>query len=380
MSGRRKRGQGEGSVFERSDGRWSAALGVGGGRRVYVYGATAAEAREKLQALRQGLKDGLPLPSDRLKFSRFAADWLESVRPSIRPKTALHYGFLLERYAIPRLGDIPLARIQPSHLERLYAEMMGKGLSPKTTRHVHAVLHAALEKAVRWNMVPRNVAHLADAPRLAQKELPVLSPAQARSLLAAAEGHRLEGLFVLALTTGARSAELLGLRWRDLDLEAGQAHIRVALEQVSGTFAIAELKTKGSRRTIALSRVAAESLRRHRARQAEEALQLGPAWQNDWDLVFTTAVGSPLDRHNVLRRDFRPLLRRAGLPENLTFHSLRHIAASLALANGVALPVLSRSLGHSDMSTTLRVYAHVVPGSERQVATAFDAMLAGAAG
>ena len=193
---------------------------------------------------------------------------------------------------------------------------------------------------------------------------------QAKDFLAAAKGHRLEALFALAITTGARQAELLGLTWDRVNLE-----IREALQRIEGSFQLVEPKSPHSERRLALTPIAVDALRRHKVRQAEEALRVGPAWVNEFNLVFTTTVGTSLDRTNVLRRQLRPLLQTAQLPP-IHFHALRHIANSLALGEGVPVAVVSQMLGHANPAITLGIYAHAIPGAQREAARAIQNLLA----
>ena len=236
------------------------------------------------------------------------------------------------------------------------------------------VVHLMLEKAVRWGSVGRNVAHLTDPPRATRRDLPMLTAEQAGRLLTVAHDHRLEAMFVLALTTGARMSELLGLTWPAIDLERGSMTIRATLQRIEREPQLVETKTSGSRRTIMLAPMAIAALRRHRTRQMEEALNVGPGWKNNLSLCFTGRLGEPLKRHSVLRREFRPLARAAEYPSSLTFHDLRHIAASLALSQNVPWTLVSEMLGHANVSTTMNVYAHTVPGTQGQMAAAMEAV------
>ena len=204
----------------------------------------------------------------------------------------------------------------------------------------------------------------------------IVTPEQARTFIEEVRGHHLEALFVLAITTGARQGELLGLTWENVELDQGEIEIRRALQKVDGEFALVEPKTRMSVRSLALTRMAIDSLRRHKVRQAEEALRLGPAWHNGFNLVFCTSVGTQLDKTNVTKRQLRPLFKRANFSPRLCFRDLRHIAASLALGQGTPIPVVSEMLGHTDSATTLRVYAHAIPGAQRQAADALEAILA----
>lgn len=371
---KRKRGQNEGSIYLRKDWRWAASISLPEGKRRTFYGRTAEEARGKLLANRQSVADGLPLPSEQMTVARFAQDWLVGIRPNVRPATWQHYESLLRVHALPTLGRIRLSRLQPSHLQKLYNHRLESGSSPTTVRHVHKVIHLMLEKAVRWGAVVRNVAGLCDPPRPLQRDLPMITAEQAGRLLTAAEGHRLEALFVLALTTGARMSELIGLSWPAIDLERGSITIRATLQLINGEFQLVETKTTGSRRTVALAPMAVSALRRHYTRQMEEKLRVGPAWDNALGLCFTTKLGEPLKRHRVLRQEYRPLARAAEFPASLTFHDLRHIAASLALSQNVPWTLVSEMLGHANVSTTMNVYAHTVPGTQGQIADAMEAV------
>ena len=372
----KKRGQNEGSIYQRKDGRWAAAFSTGDGRRKSVYGRTRSDAAQKLAEAQRAHHDGM-LPGDgRLTVSAFATEWLEGVKASVRPKTAEAYEWAVGKHIVPRIGRMKIAKVQPVHLERAYADMRSDGKAPKTIRSVHTTAHTMFGKALRLGLIPRNPASLADVPKVPRREPPNFDQADFKSFLVSAADQRLEALFVLAVTSGARSGELLGLRWSDIELDSGLIHIRGALQLSRGQFSLAEPKTTSSLRSLAISRVALDALRRHRTRQNEEALRVGPAWNNPWNLVFTNEVGGPLDRHNVLRRDLKPLLAGAGLPP-LTFHNLRSVAGSLARDHGVPLPVVSHALGHSDISTTARHYAHMIKGAERKVAAAFDEMAVG---
>ena len=377
-----KRGNNEGSIYQRADGRWVGSVTITGGgrsfqRRKYIYGKTRQEVARKLTETLKSVQDNTPLPPDRLTVAGFAKEWLESVRPSLRFKTFESYETTLRVHVIPKLGHIRLSRLSAADLERLYADLIGKGASPKSILNYHRCIHVMLEKAVGWGILVRNVAKLASLPRQVRHELPMVSPQQVRAFLQSAREHRLEALFVLAITTGARQGELLGLTWNRVHLEEGYIEIRQALQKQNGRAILVEPKTSRSIRSIALTGMAVDAIRRHWANQMKEAFYLGPTWDNSLNLVFTTSAGTPLDKDNVTKRELRAVLKAAGLPSQLRFHDLRHIAASLTLSNGTPLPVVSEMLGHSDPATTLRVYAHVIPGAQRQAAIALESVLTG---
>jgi integrase len=328
---------------------------------------------KKLTAALKKRDDGLPIVTGRRTVGKFLHEWLEAIRPSIRERTWVRYEQYVRLHLVPVLGKTSLERLTPQQLQRLYNDRLASGLSPTTVHHLHATIHKALAQAVRWNLVGRNVADLVDPPRIAGFEMKTLSPEQARALLGAAEGDRLEALYVLAITTGMRQGELLGLRWRDVDLDAGSVQIRGSMQATSEGLQIAAPKTPGSRRHVLLSEQPREALRRHRVKQAAERLRMGEAW-DDHDLVFANQVGRPIPAGNLLRRSFEPLLKKASLPR-MRFHDLRHTSATLLLGEGIHPKIVSEMLGHTRISTTLDLYSHVTPTMQRQAAEAFEVIL-----
>jgi integrase len=221
----------------------------------------------------------------------------------------------------------------------------GTGLSPRTVAYTRAILRKALNQAVKRGQVARNVATLTDAPKQKKHKITPLDPAQGRALLAAVQGHRLEGLYRVALSLGLRMGEALGLRWEDVDLDRGESRVSVALQRRKGSKTLAEPKTERSRRALSLPSVLLSALKAHGMRQLEERLAAGPKWR-DHGLVFPSTVGTPLEPRNVTRH-YKEMLRRAGLPESTRFHDLRHTAASLLVAQGVHPRVVMEILGHS---------------------------------
>ncbi len=229
----RKRANGEGSIYKRADGRWAASVSTDHGKRKAFYGKTREAVARKLATAIKARQDGLPLVAERQTVANYLQHWLETAKPTVRPRTFVRYEEYVRLHAIPELGRLALARLSPQHLQRLYASRLEAGLSPATVAHLHAVLHRALGQAARWGLVPRNVAELVTPPRPERREMFTLSPEQARTFLAAAEGDRLEALYVLALNTGMRQGEILALRWKDVDLDAGALQVLATLQRTS---------------------------------------------------------------------------------------------------------------------------------------------------
>lgn len=240
---------------------------------------------------------------------------------------------------------------------------------------LHAILRRALVTVERWGLASRNVAKLVDPPRIPRHEIRPLTPEQARLLLDAAVGDRLEALYVTALATGLRQGELLGLRWEDVDLDARKTmRVSHSLARVKGKLELLEPKTERSRRTVVLPEVAVTALRAHRTRQRMERLVAGSRWV-DTGHVFATSVGTALDAATVTR-SFQRALDRAGLPHS-RFHDLRHAAATFLLAQGFTLEDVKNLLGHSSIVLTSNTYGHVLEQRQREVAGAMDAVLSG---
>ena len=383
-----KRGNNEGTITRRADGRWQARVSLDAGKRKYFYGKTRQEVAAQLTAALRDRDQGLPLIVDeRQTLAQYLGSWLATMRSTVRPRTWQRYEQYIRLHTTPLLGKIPLTKLTAQQVQSLYANRLGAGCSPTSVKHLHTVLHKALEDALRLGLIQRNVIDLVRAPRMRRVEMRVLSLEQVRTLLSVARGDRFEALYTLAVTTGMRRGELLALKWRDVDLGQGSGgasgthasgqpalQVRATLQKTKGGFVYAEPKSARSRRRIALTAAAAEALRMHRARQAEERLVVGPEWE-DHDLVFCTHQGRPLIGSNVLNQNFHPLLKRAGLPR-IRFHDLRHTAATLLLLRGVHPKVVSELLGHSSVSLTLDVYSHVLPDMQREATTALDCMLA----
>jgi len=369
-----RRTKGEGSLGQLGDGRWQARVTIReGGRtkRRAFYGKTQAEARRKLTAAVKGHDDGLPLPSERQTVRTFLKQWLVTKEADLRSETYRRYREACDLHIIPVIGSKPLPKLTPADVQECYAHCRAKGLSGTTVHHVHGVLRKALSDAERWGQVSRNVARLVDTPRRSTKEMISLTAEEAKRLLVAAQGDDLESFYIVALTTGLRLGELQALCWREVDLDGRRLRVVATLAGVKdGKPILASPKTARSRREVTLSAAAVEALRAHRSRQLEHRLKVGQHWQDN-DLVFVNAFGRPLDGNNVRERSFAKLLTRAKLPP-MRFHNLRHAAASLLMAEGVPIKVISEVLGHADITVTLKIYAHLMPAAQEQAASAMD--------
>lgn len=377
MGAKKRRGKHEGSIYKLKDGRWRAAVSLGFQRGQRIRKTFTAATRAEVQAkLNQALRDhalGLPVVVERQTVAQFLHRWLEdSARPAVRPKTFESYSQLVKLYLAPDLGNIPLAKLTPQHVQKCLNDRLTSGLSARTVQYIHAVLRRALNQALRWGMVSRNVATLVTPPKLRRPEFQSFTREQAQCFLASIQEDRLEALYTVALALGLREGEAFGLRWQDVDLDNGLLCVRQCLTRTKDGPVFGPPKTERSRRTIPLPAVCIAALQRHRARQEQERLLAGSRWQ-EHGLVFTTTIGTPLDSANVLKR-FRAALKAAGLPP-MRFHDLRHSCASLLLAQGVHPRVVMEVLGHSQISLTLDTYSHVYMSVKQEAAAKMDAIL-----
>jgi integrase len=374
-----KRGNREGSIVYRpQDRRWEARVTLPDGRRKSFYARTRQEAARRLAEALRDRDRGVPVGLDaRQTVSQYLERWLaDVVRPGVRPSTYASYAGHVRNHLIPTLGGVRLAQLTPQQVQAVLTQKLAEGLSPRTVQYLRAVLRRALAQALKWGLVARNVVPLTEPPKVPRPAVQPLTAEEARQFLAAVRGDRLEALYVLALTLGLRQGELLGLRWSDVDLDAGTLRVTHALQRIDGVYRLVEPKTTAARRVLPLPPTAAAALRAHRTRQLTERLRLGPAWQDPIpDLVFTRPDGRPLEGTAVTQR-FQRQLAAAGL-RRVRFHDLRHSCASLLVAQGVPTRVVMEILGHSQVSTTLGIYAHVLPGMQQTALAQLDALVTG---
>ena len=335
----------------------------------YIYGKTRAAVAEKLTRALADWDGGLTYDAGNMSVGEHLNRWLnDSVRDTVRRRTSERYEQFVRVHLIPALGEIKLAKLTPAHVRGLYRERLDSGLAPRTVLHIHRVFSKALKQAAADGLIPRNPADPVMPPQPRREEIRPLNCEQVRALFEAANGDRLEALYIVAVTAGLRRGELQGLKWDDLDLEAGTLQVRRTLSEPKGGY-IFETPKSGKGRSVRLTRRATAALRSHRKRQLEERMKLAGLW-TDHGLVFTSGVGTPLLGGN-LNRSFKATLRRAGLPE-VRFHDLRHTCATLLLKQGVNPKFVQELLGHADITLTLNVYSHVLPDMGDAAAGAMD--------
>jgi integrase len=373
-----KRGNGEGSITRRSDGRWMARYMVhtaAGPKRKYIYGKTRQEVAEELSKALSDRASGFVFDAGTLTLGEYLDRWLShSVRGSVRQRTFERYEQIARVHIKPTLGRIKLKALTPTHVRSLYQEKLDDGLAPRTVQYIHTTLRKALKEAVQDGLIPRNVSDAVKAAKSAKKEINSLAPEQSRIFLEVASGDRFEALYVLAIHCGLREGELLGLKWDDLDLEAGTLSVRRTLSETREIGRIFEPPKNGKGRSIKLTPGAIEALRDHLGRQLKEIERAGDRYQ-DQGLVFPSQAGTPMNAKNLTARSFKPLLVQAGLPHSVRLHDLRHTCATLLFGKGVHPKIVQELLGHATIAITLDTYSHVLPNMQSEAVVAMEDLL-----
>lgn len=370
---RRKRGNHQGSIRRRSDGRWEAILSLPNGDRLSFYGRTQDEAHRKLTVALYERQGGNPSTPGSMKLGEFLETWLERIaKARVRAQTYKGYEVNVRVHLKPALGHVPIERLQPIHVQELIDNKRKDGLAPKSIRYMHGILRNALNQAVRWNYIQRNPAALVDGPRVEQQEIQPFTREEAQRFLETIKGDRLEALYAVALTMGLRQGEALGLRWQDVDLDMGYVRLSRQLQRINHKYELVELKTARSRRALAVPAAIVNRLREHKIRQDKEKERSALRWR-ETDLVFCRPNGYPLSG-SVITHRFQDLLAQAGIPRR-RFHDLRHSCATLLLAQGVPARVVMDVLGHSQISLTLNTYTHVLPELKREAADRMNDLL-----
>ena len=374
-----RRADHEGSIYQRSsDGLWMGVAHLGyspAGKpiRKYVAAKNRTEVVKKLKKIRRDFDDGLLIRDTNVTLIELFERWFEDImRNQIAPSTFSNYQTVVRMHVLPGLGKKKLVELTVSDVDKLLSLKTDSGLSPSTVRRIRAVLAQCLDQAIRWELVHRNVATLSRSPKMNRREGRTLTPEQARHLLETLQGHQNEALYALMLSTGLRRGEALGLQWRDFDRTTGVLRVSRQLKREGSRLVTTDTKTSLSRRAVNLPAPMLKTLLEHEARQEAQKGQLGTAWI-DSGYVFTSSIVTPIDPRN-LYREFQKVCRVAGLGDWHP-HELRHSAASLMLAQGVKIQVVSQVLGHSSIRMTADVYGHLLDPDRREAAQAMGAML-----
>jgi len=369
-----------GQIIARGDRRWLIRVYLGRdhetNKRKYHNRTIHGPMREAQAYLTRKLHErdlGRDLEGAKITVNEYLDRWLETaVKPRVREKTWQDYRGMLQRYIRPALGERVLAAIRPLDLSATYQQMIERSLSARTVRYTHAVLRSAMRQALQWRLLLENPADGVRVPQQRRNEMRALTLEQARSLLDVALSTPHGPVFAVALTTGMRPSEYLGLKWQDIDWSRQTVSVVRSIRRLNGRWCFSDTKRSRSRRPIKLQSWIVALLRDRQtktisANSCPEAI----------DLVFKTVSGRPINA-DYLAKHFRSILERAGLPR-FRLYDLRHTAATLALAAGVSPKVLSEQLGHASTAFTLDTYAHVLPHMQDEAAAKTEAMLLGKA-
>ena len=369
-----------GSIRTRSTGTWQIRYEAppdGSGKRKYLSKTIRGNKKDAERTMREiatSIDNGGFVSPEKETVANFMHRWLKDyVATTKKPKTLQGYEGNINRYILPAFGWLKLQELTGRHIQALYGELTGRGLSNTSVVQVHRIIHKALSLAVKWGCVTRNVADAASPPKVEQKTMETWEVETVRKFLGSAKENRYGDLYVFGILTGLRRGELCGLLWKNVDLQRHRISIVQTLQRITGRgLVVGKPKTKRSRRSIALGATEIELLHTIRGKQIERQVACGDLWASS-GYVFTQADGNPIDP-DLLSKDFPKFLRKAGLP-HLQLHGLRHCNASLLLSEGIHLKVVSERLGHQSISITADLYSHVSPGLQEEAASVVGNLL-----
>ena len=370
----RRRSKGEGTIFQNKQGLWVARITLPDGKRKQKTSKSQGIVRKWLIDRRKALADGMLVEQDNILFSQFIDRYFNDVAVhTLRPKTLQAYEYLIRKHIKPEIGYMKLSKLRPDHLQSLYGKKLNEGLSKRTVQFIHAVINKSLKYALRWNLIVRNPCDLVDAPRPTKKPPIILSQKEIEIFLNSLTNHRWYALYYLAIATAMRECELLGLKWEDVDLENKTLQVKRQLQYIVGEGLIfTEPKSDSSLRLLSIPEKAIKVLYMHSEKQQAIKDLAGNRWE-EYGLVFTTNIGTPINPRNLLRH-FHSSLADINLPR-MKFHALRHTTPSLLLSKNKHPKLVQMLLGHSEIGLTLNTYSHATPQMQGEIADAIDEIL-----
>ena len=367
----KRRGNNEGTITQRSNGKWRAQISLQG-KRLSFTGETRKDCQEWIKSTNQKIDAGMTYKGSRITIERFISEWLTMKATTLRPETYRQYKQITQDYIVPELGGIVLIKLRSDQIQSLYNMYVEKGKGLSTVVLIHSIVRGCLNHAVQLGLLNRNPVTGAIPPKPKSSEKIVLTETQIQIFMIAAQSLQPEyfELYQIALSTGMRIGEILGLKWEDLNWEKHTIKVKRQLQRdfQSGSY-FAPPKSRAGLRTIAIGPKVFSNMQHLHQRYSQRKIEFDSDWRDN-DLIFTDDAGSPI-KYRKLVTQFKILLKDAGLPE-IRFHDLRHTAATQMLVNGVDILTVSKRLGHSKPSITLDVYGHMIPGVQEKAASIMD--------
>ena len=373
-----RRASGEGNIRKRKDGKWEARYtlgfhpGTGKQIRKSVYGNTQAEVVKKLKQLSSGIENGTYIEPCKLSVGGWMDIWIKDYLGSVKPFTVRSYSDHVKNHIKPCLGAVSLQKLTAPMVQNFYNEKLSSGLSPKTIKNLHGVLHSSLKQAVRIGYLRSNPTEACKLPRIEKKEISVMSEEELGMFVKEIKGHKFEKVYYVTLFTGMRQSEVLGLTWDSIDFENGVILINKQLQKekkVGGKYILASLKNDKSRK-ITPAHSVIEVLKKQRKEQIENRLKCGSLWNNKDNLVFTNELGGHL-AHFTVYKNFKKIVKKLGL-DHIRFHDLRHSYAVISLGSGDDVKTVQENLGHHTAAFTLDVYGGVTENMKKKSAQRMD--------
>jgi integrase len=328
-------------------------------RRKTIYGKTRKEVADKLKALHRDQAAGTNIQPDQYTVEQFIYRWLNEIICHRRPRTRESYEATARKYICPYVGQYKLHKLLPEHVQTMANALLAKGLGTRSAEYACLVLSRALNQAIRWGYVHRNVVDGVELPKVKQRKVQPADEHQVKALLNAVKGHRLKGVYWLAIFLGLRRGEVLGLLKENIDFEAKTITVDGSIQRIGKKLERTEPKTETSRRVLPMPEPVARVLRAHLVRVEADRSKAGETWE-EHGYLFPSARGTPLESGNLLRH-FKDVLAEAKLPASTRFHDLRHWCASLLIASQVHPKAIQEILGHANIATTMNIYGHLLP-------------------
>jgi len=355
------RSKGEGTVYQRSDGLWVAQLTLPNHKRITKYAKSQREVRDWLFLKRKELAEGTYANDERMTVNVFIDKWFELVKPRLRTSTQTVHEVMIRLHIKPAIGYIRLSQLTPVTLQHLYADKLKEGLSNRSVKYIHSIIHQMLAQALKWGLVTRNVSDAVDAPVPARKPIEPLTQPQVQSLLEVLKDDRLYCYYLVLLGCGLRRGEALALTWDCVDLDNGLVFVKKSLNAVKGKgLVVSEPKSSSAIRIVAMPEFVKDALS-NKEKVVESSY------------VFCTSKGTPFSPRNI-NRHFKKVLQKANLPQTIRLHDLRHTFVSYMLFQDVPVKDVQVIAGHADFSTTKEIYGHLMPGAQKEAAKKMDSL------